>query len=417
MAQRYSVSALIKHGLSGNRKWQPTWRSVEPRDSYDVIIVGGGGQGLATAYYLAKNYGITNVAIIEKGWIGGGNTGRNTSVIRSNYFYKETTDFYERSLQLYEGLSQELNYNIMLAQHGVLTLAHSEHEMQGIRRWANAIQINGVDSEFLNEQQIRKEVPILNTSDRARYPVVGGFVQRRGAVARHDAVVWGYARGASDMGVDILEQCEVTGLRQQGGRIEGVETTKGVIGAERVVLAVAGHTTHLAAMADLKLPITSMALQAMVSEPLKPLLNSILHSSVCHVYVSQSDRGELVIGGGVDVYNSYAQRGGIAIVEDNIRALVELFPCLSRLKLMRQWAGIVDITPDTCPIIGTTPLEGLYLNSGWGTGGFKAIPVGGETTAYTVANNSPHNLIKAFALDRFRTGELVSEAASSGVAH
>lgn len=380
-----------------------------------MVIVGAGGHGLATAYYLAKNHGARRIAVLDKGWLGGGNTGRNTQVVRSNYFWPESGAFYERSLKLYEGLTRELNFNLMLSQRGLLTLAHSHHEMDGMRRWANAIALNGIDSEILDTEQVFELAPLLNRT--ARFPIVGGFVQRRGGIVRHDAVAWAYARAASNLGVDIIQQCEVTGLGLDSGRITAVETTRGRITAERVAIAVAGHTSELAAMAGLRVPITSMALQAMVTEPIKPCLDTVVLSPRIHCYVSQSDRGEIVIGGGADIYNSYAQRGGIPTLEANIAAVLELFPAFSRLKLMRQWAGIVDISPDTTPIIGKTPVQGLYISGGWGTGGFKAIPVGGETLAHTIANDQVHPLIDKFNLERFASGALIDEGAAAGVAH
>jgi sarcosine oxidase subunit beta len=413
--KHYSFLSLLCGALAGHRRWSQAWRNPKPRSSYDVVIVGAGGHGLATAYYLAKKHGIRNVAVIEKGWLGGGNTGRNTQVTRSNYFWPESAAFYEHSLRLYEGLSHELNFNVMLSQRGILTLAHSHHELETLRRWANAIQVNSIDSELMTPAQIKKLVPLIDID--ARFPVHGGFIQRRGGISRHDAVAWGYARAANALGVDILQQCEVTGFREQGGRVTAVETSQGVIGAERIVLSASGHSSVLAAKLGLRLPINSMALQAMVSEPIKPCLNTVVLSPTVHMYVSQSDRGELVIGGGADIYTSYAQRGGLPALLDNAAALLELFPAFSRLRLMRQWAGIVDITPDTTPLMGRTPVEGLYINCGWGTGGYKAIPAGGDTMAHTVATGEPHPLIRSFGLDRFERGALIDEGAAAGVAH
>jgi sarcosine oxidase subunit beta len=413
--QRYLLSQVLWQGLHGNAGWRPAWRDAKLKSGYDVVVIGGGGHGLATAYYLAKEHGLRRIAVLERGWIGVGNSGRNTQVVRSNYFYPASSSFYDHSLKLYEGLGRELNFNVMLSQRGVLNLAHSEHEMELQRRWCNAIRMNGIDSDMLTPDEIARLAPPLNIN--GRYPVLGGFIQRRGGICRHDAVVWGYARGASALGVDIVQNCEVTGFDISSNRVRGVHTSQGLAAADRVVLSVAGYSSVLAKRAGLKLPITTMALQAMVTEPVKPVLNTMVISGLVHAYVSQSDRGEIVIGGGADAYNSYAQRGGLSQMRGVVGAVVELFPSFSRLKLMRQWAGRVDITPDTSPVMGLTPIDGLFINCGWGTGGYKAIPAGGDTMAHTIATGKPHPLIEKFSLQRFRTGALVDEGAAAGVAH
>ncbi len=411
----YSAFSLLKNALTGHRGWPRAWRDVEPKKHYDVVIVGAGGHGLATAYYLAKYQGIRSVAVLEKGWLGGGNTGRNTQVSRSNYFYPESGAFYERSLQLFEGLSRELNFNVMFSQRGIMALCHSRHEMEICRRWANAIGMNGIDSRVLSRQDIKKRIPQINLD--CRYPVWGGFIQERGGISRHDAVAWGYARQASRAGVDIVQQCEVTGMETSDSRVVAVNTTRGRIGADRVAVCVAGHSSQLAAMAGLRLPISSIPLQAMVTEPVRPIFHTVLLSARIHVYVSQSDRGEIVVGGAADPYNSFAQRGSISIHRDNYTALLELLPMFSRLRMMRHWAGICDMAPDCSPIVGKTPIENLYISTGWGTGGYKAIPAGGEALAHTIASDDTHDLLVPFGLDRFQSGRLIDEGAAAGVAH
>lgn len=413
--QRYSFLNLARHALGGHKGWQPAWRQPDLKPKYDVVVIGGGGHGLATAYYLARKHGVRNVAVLERGWIGGGNSGRNTQVVRSNYFHTVSSSFYDHALRLYEQLGQDLNFNAMVSQRGLIQVSHSEHELEIHRRWCNAIRMNGIDSEILTPAEIKELASPIELN--GRYPIVGGFVQRRGGIARHDAVVWGYARGASALGVDIIQNCEVTGLEIVGNRLRKIRTSLGDIATENAVMNVAGYSSQLARLAGLELPITTMALQAMVTEPVKPVLNVVVMSAAVHAYVSQSDRGEIVIGAGADAYNSYAQRGGLPQQQAAIGAVLQLFPSFSRLKLMRQWAGRVDITPDTSPLMGLTPVEGLFINCGWGTGGFKAIPAGGDTMAHTVATGKPHPLIEAFSLERFTAGALVDEGAAAGVAH
>ena len=417
MTRHYSAFSVFKEGLANQQGWQKAWRSPEPKPRYDVVIIGGGGHGLATAYYLAKTHGITNVAVIEKGWLGGGNTGRNTTAIRSNYFFPESAALYEMALKLYEKLSRELNYNIMLSQRGVLTLAHSPAEMEIAARTVNAMQINGVDAEIFSLDDVKRVVPIYNFAPDARYPVYGGVWQGRAGTARHDAVAWGYARAADRLGVDIIQNCEVKDFIIDGGRCRGVETTKGAIRADRVGMAVAGHSSVLGQKAGFRLPITSYALQACVSEPVKPVLDTIVLSPAAGTYLSQSDKGEMVIGGGLDRVPSYGQRGNLPTLETVISGMLEMFPSFRQLRLMRQWGGIVDVTPDSSPIIGESPLPNLFLDCGWGTGGFKAIPAGGTLLAHLLATGKHHDVSRPFDLDRFVTGRLIDEAAGSGIAH
>lgn len=417
MTRRYSAFGLLREGLRGHVGWQPAWRSPAPKPAYDAVIVGGGGQGLATAYYLAKNHGIGNVAVIEKGWLGGGNTGRNTTTIRSNYFYPESVALYDFALRLYEGLSRELNYNIMLSQRGVATVAHSEAEMEVAARLVNAMQVNGVDAELLSRDEVLRKAPLLNDGDRARYPVFGGVWQGRAGVARHDAVAWGYARAADALGVDIIQGCEVTDFLVEAGRCVGVETTRGTIRAGNLALAVAGHSGVLAAKAGFELPIRSYSLQAMVSEPVKPCLDTVVLYLGTGTYLFQSDKGEIVVGGGLDRVPSYAQRGNPPMQQTVLSGMLEMFPSFGQLRMMRQWAGIVDVVPDSSPIIGPSPLPGLFLNGGWGTGGFKSIPAGGWLLAHLIATGSHHEISRPFDLDRFARGRLIDEAAGSGIAH
>ncbi len=415
--KKYSIYSLIRNAVSFHNEWEKAWRSPSPKASYDVIIIGGGGHGLATAYYLAKEHKISNIAVLEKGWIGGGNTGRNTTIIRSNYLWDESAKIYEKSLKLFEDLSLELNYNIMFSQRGVINLAHNLHDIREVNRRINANFLNGIDSEFLSPAQIKEIVPIIDISSNARFPILGGSFQPRGGVARHDAVAWGFARAADNLGVDIIQNCEVSGLISKNGKIEGVETSIGRILASKVGIVAAGHSSVLASMAGLRLPINSFPLQAMVSEPIKPIINTVVMSNAVHVYVSQSDKGELVIGAGIDSYNSYTQRGSLFVVEDQLAALCQLFPLFSRLRILRQWAGIVDTSPDASPIISKTDTSGLYINCGWGTGGFKATPGSGWVFAFTIANDRPHKLNVPFDINRFKTGALIDEHGAAAVAH
>jgi len=415
--KKYSVFSLIKNSFSYHENWQPAWRSPEPKKEYDAIIIGGGGHGLTTAYYLAKNHGITNIAIIEKGWIGGGNTGRNTTIIRSNYLWDQSAALYEHALKLWEGMSQELNYNVMFSQRGVMNVAHNLHDVRELKRRWHANRLNDIDCEWLNTKQVKEFCPVINTSPNIRYPVMGATLQRRGGTARHDAVAWGYARGADAMGVDIIQNCEVTNINVKNGQVIGIETTKGSIKSKKIGVVAAGHSSVIANMVGIRLPLESKPLQALVSEPVKPVIDTVVMSNTIHAYVSQSDKGELVIGAGTDGYTSYTQRGGFNIVEDTITAVVELFPLFSRMKMLRHWGGIVDICPDASPIVSKTDINGLYFNCGWGTGGFKATPGSGWVFAHTIANDEPHELNAPFTINRFSSGELVDEHGAAAVAH
>ena len=415
--QRYNVVSLIREGLRGHTGWEPAWRFPEPKASYDAVIIGGGGHGLATAYYLARLHGMTNIAVIEKGWIGGGNSGRNTTIIRSNYLYDASAAIYNHALTLWKGLGRELDYNIMMSHRGVLNLAHDEGEARQLKRRVEANRLNGVESEWLSPREIKEFCPPINVSPRSRFPVIGATLQRDGGTNRHDAVVWGYARAADSMGVDIIQECEVTGIITEGGTVTGVETTRGTIHTPKIGCVTAGHTSVIAGLVGLRLPIESHPLQALVSEPIKPIIPCVVMSNAVHVYVSQSDKGELVIGAGIDPYVSYTQRGSMDIIEHQMASLVELFPFVSRLRMMRQWGGIVDVCPDASPILSKTPVGGFYVNGGWGTGGWKATPASGHAFADLMANDAPNAIAEPFALERFASGDLVAEHGAAAVAH
>ena len=406
---RYSIFSLARNAATHHENWPLAWRSPEPKPAYDAIVVGGGGHGLATAYYLAKEHGISKVAVLEKGWLGGGNTGRNTTIVRSNYHLDPNEHFYEFSLKLWESLSQELNFNVMYSARGVLNLVHSPVDMDAALRRGNAMQLNGIDAEFLSRDEIAAWIPALDTSPSARFPILGGLLQPRGGTVRHDAVAWGYARAADARGIDIIQNCEVTGIRIENGAIAGVDTTRGSIATRKLGIAVAGNSSRLAAMAGIRLPIESHVLQAMVSEPVKPVLDTVVTSGAVHFYISQSDKGELVMGGDLDFYNSYAQRGNLPMIENVVAACCALFPSFGRLRLMRTWGGIMDMTMDGSPIIAKLPVKGLYMTGGWCYGGFKATPASGFLHAHTIAHDAPHPLNAPFTLERFAEGRMIDE--------
>ncbi len=413
--KRYSAFAIAREALRHHSGWDRAWASPEPKKKYDAIIIGAGGHGLATAYYLGKNHGIRNVAILEKGWLGGGNTGRNTTIIRSNYLQDPSAAIYEKSRSLYEDLSQDLNYNVMFSPRGVMMLAQTQHEIRGYKRTAHANALQGVATEFIGPEKVKELCPIINI-DGPRYPVLGALWQPRGGTARHDAVAWGYARACSDMGMHVIQKCEVTGIRRDGGKVVGVDTTRGAIDCDKLGIVVAGHSGVLADMAGFRLPVESLCLQALVSEPIKPCMDVVVMANTVHGYMSQSDKGEMVIGGGTDGFNNYTQRGSFHHIEETVRALIETFPMISRLKMLRQWGGIVDMTGDRSPILSKTPVEGIFLNCGWGTGGFKAIPGSGWGFAELMATG--HSALCAeFSLDRFRAGRFIDESVAAGVAH
>ena len=417
--KHFSAARLAREALRGQSGWTEHWRSPDrPAPAYDAVIVGAGGHGLATAYYLAKQHGIRRVAVLEKGWLGGGNTGRNTTIIRSNYLMEESAALYDHAVKLWEGLSREVNYNVMFSPRGVMMLAHTVHDVQVGKRHVYANQLAGVDNDWLSPEQAQAYCPPLSLDAGMRYPVLGAALQRRGGTARHDAVAWGYARAASALGVDIVQNCEVTGIRRDAaGAVCGVDTTRGAVATRRVGVVAAGHTSVVMAQAGVRMPLESYPLQALVSEPVKPCFPCVVMSNTIHAYISQSDKGELVIGAGTDAYTSYSQQGGLHIATHTLDAICELFPQFRRMRMLRNWGGIVDVTPDRSPIIGKTPVPGLYVNCGWGTGGFKATPGSGHVFAHTMAHDEPHLINAPFALDRFRTGQLIDEAAAAAVAH
>ena len=413
--KRYSVFAVAREALRYHQGWGRAWKSPEPKKKYDAIIIGAGGHGLATAYYLGKNHGLKNVAILEKGWLGGGNTGRNTTIIRSNYLQDASAAIYEKARSLYETMSQDLNYNVMFSPRGVMMLAQTQHEIRGYKRTAQANALQGVSTEFISPEKVKSLVPIINI-DGPRYPVLGALWQSRGGTARHDPVAWGSARACSDMGMDIIQQCEVTGIRQINGQVQGVETNKGSIDCQKLGIVVAGHTGVLADMAGFRMPVEAVALQALVSEPIKPCMDVVVMANTVHGYMSQSDKGEMVIGGGADGFNNYTQRGSFHHVEETVRALIEAFPIISRLKMLRWWGGIVDMTGDRSPILSKTPVGNIFINCGWGTGGFKAIPGSGWAMAELIAKGHS-SLTEEFSLNRFKEGKFIDESVAAGVAH
>jgi sarcosine oxidase subunit beta len=416
--QTFSAWSLLKGAFGGHRDWQPQWRRAAPKPAYDAVIVGGGGHGLGAAYYLAAEHGLANVAVVEKGWIGGGNTGRNTTILRSNYLFDESAALYDHSLKLWETLSQVLNYNVMYSPRGVMMLAHTVHDVQVIKRHVHANRGNGVDNEWLEPEEAKAFCPPLNIEPDIRYPVMGAALQRRGGTARHDAVAWGYARAADALGVDIIENCEVTGIRRDAaGAIEALETSRGLIATPKVGVSAAGNTSAVLGLAGVRLPLESFPLQALVSEPIKPAIPCVVMSNSVHAYISQSDKGDLVIGAGTDAYTSYTQRGALHINAHTLEAICELFPMFRRMRMLRNWGGIVDVTPDRSPIIAKTPVKGLYVNCGWGTGGFKATPGSAHVFAHTIARDEPHPINAPFTIERFRDGFLIDEAAAAAVAH
>jgi len=416
--QRFSGLSLLWNSLGKHRGWREQWRRAEPKAEYDAVIVGGGGHGLGTAYYLAAEHGLTRIAVVEKGWIGGGNTGRNTTIIRSNYLFDESARLYDHSVKMWEDLSQVLNYNVMFSPRGVMMLAHTVHDVQVAQRHIHANRCNGVDNEWLTPEEAKAYCPPLNIDPGLRYPVLGAALQRRGGTARHDAVAWGYARAADALGVDIIENCEVTGIRRDaGGAVEALETSRGVIRTRKVGVVAAGNTSVVLGMAGVRVPLESFPLQALVSEPIKPVFPCVVMSNGIHAYISQSDKGELVIGAGTDAYTSYTQRGALHVNMHTLEAICELFPMFRRMRMLRNWGGIVDVTPDRSPIIGKTPVPGLYVNCGWGTGGFKATPGSAHVFAWTLAHDEAHPINAAFTLERFREGHLIDEAAAAAVAH
>ena len=414
--KKYSAISLIKESFNNHLGWDKAWKKNNLKKRYKVIIVGAGGHGLAAAYYLGKNFGIKDVAVIEKGWLGGGNTGRNTTIIRSNYLQEESAAIYEKSRSLYENLSQELNYNVMFSPRGVMMLCQTEHELRAMKRTYYANRIFGVDTEMVSPARMKEMIPIINING-PRFPILGGLWQPRGGTARHDAVAWGYARAISNWGVDIIENCEVIGVNKNKNKINSVETTKGIISCEKMCFVVAGSSSILAERCGFRLPVESVALQALVSEPIKPVMNCVVMANTVHGYMSQSDKGEMVIGGGADGYNNYTQRGSFQHIEETVRALIETFPFISRLRQLRQWGGIVDMTGDRSPIISKTPIDNIYVNCGWGTGGFKAIPGSGWATAELIANGEPGELAAPFSLERFKEGRMIDESVAAAVAH
>lgn len=413
---RFSGWRVLKEGLTGNKGWAPHWRDPEPKSEYDVVIIGGGGHGLATAYYLAKEHGITNIAVLERGYLGGGNVGRNTTIVRANYYLPGNSEFYSHSLKLWEGLEQDLNYNAMMSQRGQIMVYHNDGQRDAMVRRGNAIINQGDDAELLSRDALRKLVPILNY-DNARFPIMGGLLQRRAGTARHDAVAWGFARGADMRGVDLIQNCEVTGIDVENGKVKGVQTSRGVIRAKKVALAAAGRSGQVAAMAGLRLPIESHVLQAFVSEGIKPVLDHVVSFAEGHLYVSQSDKGGLVFGSYLDFYSSYAARGNLPMVEHTMETMRAMVPALGKARLLRSWGGIMDMTPDGSPIIDHSGIDGLYLNCGWCYGGFKAIPGGGNAYAHLIATDRPHGAATKFKLDRFRSGYGLMDEEGTGAQH